>query len=78
MHSNMQEAIKNIMDNTSYQAVLAGSPDQLKADFDLDNRQFQALNSEAHKGPRVVAGPEVGFNCLCQCSGAPESVVKGN
>ena len=78
MHSNMQEAIKNILDNTNYQAVLSGTPEQLKADFDLDNRQFQALNSEAHKGPRVVAGPEVGFSCVCVCSGAPDSVIKGN
>ena len=78
MHSNMQEAIKNILDNTNYQAVLSGTPEQLKADFDLDNRQFQALNSEAHKGPRVVASSEVGFACLCVCSAAPDSVIKRN
>ena len=78
MHSNMQEAIKNVLGDTNYQGVLSESPEALKADFELDNKQFQALNSEAHKGPRVVAGPEMGFACLCVCSAAPDSGIKGN
>jgi len=78
MHSNMQEAIKNVLGNANYQGVLSNSPEALKADFGLDNRQFQALKSEAHKGPRVVAGPEMGFNCVCICSMAPDSVIKSN
>jgi len=78
MHSNMQEAIKNVLVDTNYQGVLSESPEALKADYDLDNSQFQALNSEAHKGPRVVAGPEMGFVCVCICSLAPDSVIKSN
>jgi len=78
MHSNMQEAIKNVLGDTNYQGVLSESPEALKADYDLDNSQFQALSSEAHKGPRVVAGPEMGFLCICICSMAADSAIKRN
>lgn len=78
MHSNMQEAIKNVLGDTNYQDVLSESPEALKADFGLDKRQYQALNSEGQKVARVVAGPEMGFACVCVCSSSPDTVIKGN
>lgn len=78
MHSNLQNAIKNILGDTNYQEILRGNPDILQADFDLDQKQYNSLNTESHSGPRVVAGPEMSASCLCICSGAPNPKIKVN
>ncbi len=66
MHSKMQNAIMEILGNVNYRENLAEDPGKIQKDFDLNEKEFQALNSKVSIGPRVVTDHEVS-SCVCIC-----------
>ncbi len=72
MHSNMQNAIMEILDDVNYLETVTEDPGKIQKDFDLNEKEYKALNSELPSGPRVVADNEVS-SCVCICCTASVS-----